>query len=96
MPHAVYLGLCVMCPWPGCDCRIQAIDFQLELSGDAAFYAQVMLSWGRQTGFGLVGKCPTCGRYVLYGVDAKLAVDDPSAIGCPVLPDDWHQHAYVV
>jgi len=55
----------------------------------------VMLNWGRQSGFGLVGKCPSCRRYVLFGVDTKQAVDDPNATGCPVLPDDWHQSAFV-
>lgn len=94
MPHVVYLAASILCPWPGCGYRIELIDFQLEKTGDAAFYARVLLDWGRP-GFGLVGRCPGCGQYVLFGLSAKQPVADPAATALPVLPDDWHQNAYL-
>jgi hypothetical protein len=95
MPHAVYLDPWILCPWSGCTCRIELVDFQLELSGDTAFYARVMKDWGSRPGYGLVGRCPGCRKYVRFGVTDKQPVDDPNATGLPVLPDDWHLNAYL-
>jgi hypothetical protein len=95
MPHVVYLGLLIGCPWPGCGCRIEMIDFRLEAVGDPALYARVMTDWGRSPGYGLVGRCPGCGQYVLYGLTDKQPVSDPTATSLPVLPDDWHLNAYI-
>lgn len=95
MPHAVYLGVSILCPWPGCGHRIELIDFQLELKGAPTFYAQVMLDWGRRPGYGLVGRCPGCQQYVVFGVSDKHRIDDPGAAGLPMLPNDWHLHAFI-
>jgi hypothetical protein len=67
---------------------MKMIDFQLELKGNQAFYAQVMTHWGRLSGYGLIGRCPGCQRYVLFGVNDKQTVDDPGRTGLPMLADD--------
>jgi hypothetical protein len=95
MPHVVYLAASLLCPWPGCGYRIELIDFQLEKLNDASLYARVMTSWGVQADFGLVARCPGCQGFVLFGSTSKQRVDDPAATGLPVLPDDWHQTAYI-
>ena len=95
MPHAAYAGMAIVCPWLGCDYRIEFVDFQLELKGNTAFYAQVMTHWGRLAGYGLIGRCPGCGKYVLFGVPDKQTVTDPGQMGLPVLPDDWHLGALI-
>ncbi len=96
MPHVVYLAAAILCPWPTCEFPIELIDFQLELSGDQGFYARIMADWGQRQDFGLIGRCPGCGRYVLFGLNDKRTVDDPLTLGLPVLPDDWHVNAYRV
>jgi hypothetical protein len=72
------------------------VDFRIELTGNAALYASVMLKWRTDPAFGLVGRCPSCGGYVLFTPDEKRAVADPQAQTLPVLPDDWHQHAIII
>ena len=48
-----------VCPHPGCSQRMEWIDFQLELFGDAeGIYKPLVLAWWDGRGF--VGKCPTC------------------------------------
>ena len=94
MPHAIYISAFVACPWPGCGLPIEMIDFQLELYADAAFYSRVMRDWGAP-GFGLIGSCPKCGNFVLYGLNEKRQIIEAQSLGLPVLPDDWHQHAYI-
>lgn len=96
MPHVAYPAANVLCPWPGCEFQIALVDFQVELRGDPALYARVMVAWGHQPGFGLVAACPGCGRYVCFGPTDKLQVSDPNATGLPVLPDDWHHNAIIV
>jgi hypothetical protein len=95
MPHAAYWNAAICCPWPGCGYRIALVDFQLELGGNPTFYAQVMLKWGRQSGYGLIGRCPGCQQHVLFTATDKQAVNDPNSLGLPMLPDDWHQHAFI-
>jgi hypothetical protein len=95
MPHVVYLAASLFCPWAGCGTRIELIDFQLEKMNDQTLYARVMAAWGTQSDFGVVARCPGCQRFVHFGVTEKKPVDDPSATGLPVLPDDWHQLAYI-
>jgi len=95
MPHIVYLAGNIVCPWPDCDFRIELIDFKLELMGNTEFYAEVVAAWGRKDGFGLVGRCPACLQYVLFGLTGKTKIDDPQSANCPVLPLDWHKTAFV-
>jgi hypothetical protein len=63
--------------------------------GDPAFYARVMRDWGHLPDFGLVGRCPGCGRYVQFGLAVKQPVNDPATTNLPVLPDDWHLRAFI-
>jgi hypothetical protein len=95
MPHVVYLAASLFCPWPGCGYRIELIDFQLEKMNDPALYARVMAAWGTHPDFGLVARCPGCQRHVLFGVTGKQPIADPASTSFPVLPDDWHQTAYL-
>jgi hypothetical protein len=94
MPHGVYQEPFLLCPWPGCGFRISAIDFQIEKTGDPALYKNVMSGWWQ--GPGVVGRCPGCGKHVLFSMNDKKTVNDPAGAGLTVLPDDWHQTAYIV
>jgi hypothetical protein len=82
------------CPWAGCDIRIAGINFQLESMGDASSVLRWLASWWK--GPGLIGPCPSCKRQVLFGIDGKPAVGDPSGMEDALLPKDWHQKAYLV
>ncbi len=93
MPHIVYHSPWDICPWPGCGFKIGGIDFQLE-TGDSANYTNQLAAWWQ--GAGLVGRCPGCNQYVLFTFNDKRCVADPKDGGLVVLPDDWHQRAYIV
>jgi hypothetical protein len=93
MPHIIYHGNHIGCPWPGCGYQIAGIDFQLD-NYDTAFHNQALAAWWQ--GPGLVGRCPGCDQYVLFGFNDKQSVVDPNAGGLVVLPDDWHQKAYIL
>jgi hypothetical protein len=92
--HVVYHEEHLDCPWAGCEVRIAGINFRLELQGDPAAQAQWLAAWWN--GPGLVARCPGCGRLVLFGLDGKRAVSDPTPWEAAVLPDDWHRKAHVV
>jgi hypothetical protein len=92
--QVVYHGSNARCPWPDCGARIAGIHFQLEKLGDRELYERLLASWWQ--GPGLVGRCPECGRYVLFSVTSKQAVTDPAAMGPAVLPDDWQKTAHIV
>ena len=92
-PHIIYHGNHISCPWPGCGYQIAGVDFQLE-NYDQAFHNQALAAWWQ--GPGLVGRCPGCGQFVLFGFIDKQALADPIARGFVVLPDDWHQKAYIL
>src|SRR3989442_9611734 len=94
MPHIIYHGSQLLCPWPGCGYQIAGIDFQLEKMNDPARYSQLLAAWWQ--GAGLVGRCPGCRKYVLFSMQGKQAATDPVANGLEVLPDDWHQSAYLL
>ncbi len=94
MPHIVYHAPYLLCPWPGCGFQIGGIDFQLENLNDPGRYSQYLAAWWQ--GPGLVGRCPGCQQYVLFGMNGKQAVPDPAAAGLTVLPDDWYQKAYIL
>ena len=86
------LTTCV--PGPDAGLRIAGIDFQLEKMNDPPRYKQFLAAWWQ--GPGIVGRCPGCGNYVLFGMSDKQPVDDPAAAGLMVMPDDWYQNAYIV
>ena len=95
MPHVVYLAASLFCPWPGCGHRIELIDFQLEKVNDPGLYARVMTAWAlsrlrpdRHVVRDVSAMC-------CCGATAKQRVEDPAITGLPVLPDDWHQTAYI-
>lgn len=91
-PQVVYHDPYVSCPWPDCTWRIDGIHFQLDEWADPSRRELYQEAWWQ--GRGLVGRCPGCGKYVLFSVSGKAAVDD--VCGLIVLPDDWHGHAHVV
>jgi len=95
MPHVRYLAAFLLCPWDGCGFSSKGIDFCLEKRGDPAFYKRVMAAWYLQADYGLVARCPGCGRYVWFGKDSKQAIPDPPPSGYDVLPDDWHSLAFI-
>jgi hypothetical protein len=92
--HVVYQDEQHGCPWVGCDLRIAGVNFRLDTLGDAAHQAGWLAAWWN--GPGLVGRCPGCGRHVLFTLDGKRAVLDPASWGPALLPDDWHEKAHVV
>jgi hypothetical protein len=95
MPHFVYCLPYILCPWPGCGFQIELLDLQLEKSPDPNLYARVMSSWGHDPDFGVVARCPGCRNFVFFGLSEKRSVSDLSAAAFPILPDDWHLHAYI-
>lgn len=78
MPHVVYVGAFILCPWQDCGFRIELIDFKLESMSDPVLYAIVMSNWGMDSQFGLIGRCPGCKQFVRFGLTDKSAVADPS------------------
>jgi hypothetical protein len=94
MPHAIYQDPFIVCPWPNCGYRIGGVDFQLEKGKDPVFYQQAVFAWWK--GEGLAGRCPGCGKYVLFTVTGKLCLDDRDLAGKFVLPDNWHEQAYIM
>ena len=93
MPHIIYHGTHIACPWPCCGYQIAGIDFQLE-HYDPAFHNQALAAWWQ--GPGLVGRCPSCGQLVLFGFNGKQTVADPNVGAFLMLPDDWYQKAYIL
>lgn len=90
MPHITYRGQ-PLCPWPGCGFSLTAIDFQVE--NIPGRNQEFLAAW---YSVGIVGRCPGCGRYVLFTQTGKAQVtDDPVAAGMAVLPDNWYQNAYI-
>jgi hypothetical protein len=94
MPHAIYVGAYLLCPWSGCGFQAELVDFRIESMGDPALYARAVASWGWTPGYGLVGRCPGCHQHVLFTPDKKQAVLDLAVTAnCDILPDNWHVHA---
>lgn len=90
MPHVTYSNH-PLCPWLNCGFKIKAVDFQVE--NLAARNQELLAAW---YSVGIVGRCPGCGNYVMFTRTQKQQVaDDPVTAGMAVLPDDWHQNAYI-
>jgi hypothetical protein len=87
----VYLPEQHPCPWGDCDALIAGIDFQLDRLADAAQRENWLSAWWR--GSGLVGRCPRCKRFVLFGYQSKRALDDPAAFADALLPETWDEIA---
>jgi len=90
-PHIVYPE--AGCPHPGCGEPMQAIDFRLEDHGRAV-HDPLVRAWWNDTGF--VGRCPHCGGWVHFTLQAKLAVTPEEAAKLPQLPDNWHEGATIL
>ncbi len=82
------------CPWSNCNYRIAGIHFQLEKMGDANAQERLLAAWWQ--GPGLVGKCPCCNRYVLYGLREKRTIADPTSMAEALMPEKWQQVAHLV
>lgn len=81
------------CPHAGCGRRMQAIDFRLEDDGPA-IYDPLVRAWWNDTGF--VGRCPHCGGWIHFTLQAKRAVNGEEAPQLPNLPPDWHRGATIL
>jgi hypothetical protein len=80
------------CPHPGCDQKMEWIDFKVELHGDPeGVYKPLVQAWWSGTGF--VGRCPRCQRWVRFTTLKMEAIDEEQASGLPQLPADWHMVA---
>jgi hypothetical protein len=93
-PVVVYHPEHQLCPWSGCDYRIAGIHFQLDKWADPVHYPTWLHHWWLGDGF--VGRCPGCGRQVLFGVLGKRAVADVGSLSAAVLPNDWHRLAHLL
>jgi hypothetical protein len=82
------------CPWTNCDYGIAGIHFQLERMAEADAKERLLAAWWK--GQGLVGKCPSCNQYVLYGLREKRTIVDPTSMAESLMPDNWNQLAHVV
>ena len=80
------------CPHPGCDQRLEWIDFKLELHGDPEGMDKPLVrAWWDGTGF--VGRCPGCRKWVRFTTSKMEAVDESRASALPRLPTDWRSVA---
>ena len=93
-PMVVYHPPSALCPWPGCGYRIDGIHFKLEDWCDSAALDRYLKAWWR--GAGLVGRCPGCGKLVLFALTNKSKVTDQSGLTEALLPDDWIDKAHLV
>ena len=90
-PRVVYVE--ANCPHPGCDQRLQAIDFRLEAHGRAV-HDPLVMAWWNDTGF--AGRCPKCGGWIHFTIHGKRAITADEAAQLPQLPDTWYSVATVL
>jgi hypothetical protein len=90
-PHVIYGD--DTCPHPGCDQRMQAIDFRVENYGPAIHDPLVRAWWGD---VGFAGRCPKCGGWIHFTIRGKRAITPDEADQLPKLPDDWHAVALIL
>ncbi len=90
-PHIVYPE--AVCPHPGCEQPMQAIDFRLEDRGRAV-HDPLVRAWWDDTGF--AGRCPRCGGWIHFTLGAKRAVSAEEAARLPHLPDRWADGATIL
>jgi len=90
-PHVIYSD--PMCPYEGCGCRLQAIDFRLENFGRSV-HDPLVTAWWDDSGF--AGRCPQCGGWIHFTVRGKRPIDEDEAARLPQLPDDWYSKATVL
>jgi hypothetical protein len=86
-PHVHYHQ--PLCPHPGCNHKMEWIDFQLELYGDPeGIYKPLVTAWWDGTGF--TGRCPNCGGWIHFTTLRMEGIDDDQANQLPRLPGNWH------
>ena len=90
-PHAVYSD--PTCPHPGCEQRLQGIDFRLDEHGQS-LHDQLLRAWW--SGVGLAGRCPTCRRWIHFTIRAKRAISEAESAHLPQLPANWADHALIL
>jgi len=77
------------CPHPGCEHKMEWIDFQRELFGDTeGIYKSLVRRWWE--GIGFVGRCPNCGEWIRFTTLRMEALSDEQARQFPKLPENWH------
>lgn len=85
-PHIHYHE--AACPHPDCGHKMEWIDFQLELFGDAeGIYKPLVKAWWQGDGF--AGRCPSCGGWIRFTTLRMEPLTDESAAACQKLPDQW-------
>ena len=92
-PQVVYQPPFQVCPTPGCNQRIDGIHFQMEKWVQGADLDRFLKAWWCESG--LVGRCPGCGNYILFGLTSKIMVSNPNREDV-VLPDNWAEKAHLV
>ncbi len=76
------------CPHPGCDHKMEWIDFQLELHGDPEGISKPLVrAWWDDTGF--AGRCPSCGNWIHFTNLQMTPLTEDQANQLPRLPDNW-------
>jgi hypothetical protein len=90
-PHIVYAN--PGCPYPGCNQKLQAIDFRLEDYGPS-IHDPLVRAWWDDTGF--AARCPQCGGWIHFTVQGKQTITSDEAASLPKLPDDWHTKALIL
>jgi hypothetical protein len=90
-PHIVYPE--PACPHDGCSQPLQAIDFRLEDHGRAV-HEPLVRAWWNDTGF--VGRCPHCGGWIHFTIQAKRAVTAEEAAEYLHLPENWFKGATIL
>ena len=90
-PHVVYSDAC--CPHPGCEKKLQAIDFRLEFHGREV-HDVLVRSWWDDEGF--AGQCPECSRWIHFTIRCKQAITEEDAARLPQLPQNWHEVAVLL
>ncbi len=92
--QVVYQEAYVLCPWPGCGHRIDGIRFQLEHWCEPALLERLLEAWWK--GPGLIGRCPKCSQWVLFGPTEKTAAMELDKWKAVVLPEEWQTNAHIV
>jgi hypothetical protein len=89
-PHIHYHD--PFCPHPGCNHKMEWIDFQPELHGDPeGIYEPLVRAWWLGTGF--AGRCPNCNGWIHFSSLKMGPITDEEASRLPRLPENWHSVA---
>ncbi len=86
-PHVHYDD--AKCPHPDCTCRMEWIDFKLEVYGNAAaIYNPLVRAWWEGTGF--AGRCPSCQGWIQLTTLRMQPLEENESARLPRLPESWH------